>query len=340
MVDFRLISPEGTCATGWRSGTVLASEPGSAWEGGRWLLIQPRHHQHAKPQQQHDLKPLPDSPAAAALAAVTAAGCEGPIADAAQKLLTPGGHLRQELAGLIQPRVRLGPPMGQVNTPAAAAGAAADQQQQVPQARDATAPAAAAAAAADTFRPVWVPVVWRGSYSSPFPRPVVMVRPHYAGASTATTGGLVSSGSSQLLRASQPGLATADVLALDTSRQLQQQVSMDRQQSLASIYTGLLAQHQVAVGTSVEVLRQGSWWPATVIAAEAPGQQLDGLDVSPPTITAAAASSLSDGRSFSQVSVAGPGGVAVDGGCVVLRNDDAPNADGAVWRCSRAHPMR
>jgi hypothetical protein len=72
-VDFRLPCSTGTCVTGWRSGIVLAVAPGSEWEGGRRLLIKPRHTHHT--QQQHSTPPLPpESPAAAALAAVAAAG--------------------------------------------------------------------------------------------------------------------------------------------------------------------------------------------------------------------------------------------------------------------------
>jgi hypothetical protein len=45
-VDFRLPGATGEYVTGWRSGTVLGITPGSDWEGGRRLLIRPRHHAH------------------------------------------------------------------------------------------------------------------------------------------------------------------------------------------------------------------------------------------------------------------------------------------------------
>lgn len=77
VVDFRQACSSGKCVTGWRSGTVLAIAPGSEWEGGRRLLIKPRHaiHHHHHQQQQGSASSLPpESPAAAALAAVAAAG--------------------------------------------------------------------------------------------------------------------------------------------------------------------------------------------------------------------------------------------------------------------------
>jgi hypothetical protein len=45
--------------TGWRSGTVLAAAPGSDWEGGRRLLIQPCHDkQHARGEAGGDEPPV------------------------------------------------------------------------------------------------------------------------------------------------------------------------------------------------------------------------------------------------------------------------------------------
>lgn len=78
-VDFRQACSSGRCVTGWRSGVVLAVAPGSEWEGGRRLLIQPQHTTHHHHHHSHQLQGstpslTPDSPAAAALAAVAAAG--------------------------------------------------------------------------------------------------------------------------------------------------------------------------------------------------------------------------------------------------------------------------
>lgn len=74
-IDFRLPSSSGSSVTGWRSGIVLAIAPGSEWEGGRRLLVKPRHtNQHSHPHSGTTPSLPPDSPAAAALAAVAAAG--------------------------------------------------------------------------------------------------------------------------------------------------------------------------------------------------------------------------------------------------------------------------
>lgn len=301
VVDFRQIQRTDKCVTGWRCGVVLAIEPGSAWEGGRRLLIKPRHHQHQHNSNQQEPKPPVGSPAATALAAVTAAGCEGGTA-AAQKLLTASGHVRREVAGLIATPKVPAVPAGKKD--AAGADVSADTA-----GGGGTTTMVAGEESADG--PSWVPFVWRGSFSQPFPRPVVMVRPHYRPAPAG--GQLISTGSSSLLSAGS----------------LQKQPSMERQQSVSSTQTAGTACQlpQLAVGAAVEVLRQGSWWPAQIMAVKGSGKDVEGssqVSISP------------------QVSLSASGGATVSqgSGCVVLRNDDPPEADGAVWRCSREHAIR
>eukprot|EP00775_Hariotina_reticulata_P004092 gene4092-4339_t len=205
-VDFRTMNQEARCANGWRPGTVLDIHPGSEWEGGRRLLVQPRHTHHthgssSQAAQQHE----PATPAAtAALAALAAVGCSAATEGSAQKLLTPGGHLRHELAALM-PSHGPGSPSA-VRIAARSASGAGPAQFQIDEG-EATAAAklrppntsdvaAATTKAGDHDRPVWVPLLWRGPASRPFSHPVVMVRPLYApqGAGEVVAAGIKAAG--------------------------------------------------------------------------------------------------------------------------------------------------
>jgi len=240
-VDFREPVSGGRSVTGWRSGTVLAIAPGSEWEGGRRLLIKPRHthshshdHRSSSGSQQPSLPP--DSPAAAALAALAAAGGGGgPISGAAAaKLLTPSGHLRHEVAGLLPARSGSLKPgaLGDNTPPPPAAAAAATH-----------AAAAGGGEGPDSAR--WLPMVWRGDSFNPFLAPPVLVRPHYTPKTTlavdpsaAASGGQGGGGGGSSARS-----------PFAASQQQQQQVDVQA----------------LRVDACVEVLREGYWCPARVL---------------------------------------------------------------------------
>lgn len=159
---------------------------------------------------------------------------------AAQKLLTPGGHLRHELAGLLPARsgsVKLGSAGDAGGTPpppaAAAAGGAGSQQQQQRAGSD----------GADTSdQPVRVPMVWRGDCWQPFLAPPVLVRPHYAPNAALVVGAGASRAAGGDRSAESPF----------ASPQQQQQGHGQQQQELRA-------------GAYVEALKEGCWCPAQVL---------------------------------------------------------------------------
>ncbi|KAF6259479.1 hypothetical protein COO60DRAFT_1000751 [Scenedesmus sp. NREL 46B-D3] len=357
LVDFRQWQQDLGCAAGWRSGTVLAVEPGSVWEGGSRLLVQPRHShpssEHGRPSSSHHPHPVLSPAAAAALAAVAAlGGPAGSEAGAASKLLTSRGHLRHEVAGLMQQQVPVRPGSTELSganmrtaahsTCAVASPGAQRQHQESPAAAPQAAAAAAAAPAgraaacgapdvkqhqAGNSRPAWVPLLYRGSPQQPLQQPLVMVRPHYVPSASAAAAASAAAGTS----ARAPGLQeAANGGALPFSPQPQAQQSGQHVFSL-----------QLSPNMLVEALHQGCWWPAKVVEVK-PASRQDKQQQQQQQQQAAASAGHEPGGSCSRepcglVSCGGGGGC---GGCVVLRNLEPPDADGLVWRCSLGHAMR
>lgn len=167
---------------------------------------------------------------------------------AVHKLLTPGGHLRHELAGLLPARsgsikpASAGDTVGTPPPPAAAAGCSSQRQQQQENGPD----------AAD--EPQWTPMVWRGPWSQPFLAPPVVVRPHY----TPTTHVVVPGGGA--LGAPAPAAAAEDSIQSPFASPQQQQ-----QQCGQGPGGQQQQQQELRVGAYVEVLRDGCWCPAQVL---------------------------------------------------------------------------
>lgn len=327
VVDFRTWQHGLRCATGWRSGVVLAMDAGSVWEGGSRFLVQPRHAHHSGSQpnlRSQASMPQPGSPAAAALAAMTAAGvpAAGEVAtQAASKLLTPSGHLRHEVAGLIGTAYRpLSPGLSKLSLdPAGSLGSHSSLQGQRQQLAAAAGGGAAGAGAeadgqADASRPAWVPLLWRGTAQQPLPKPLVMVRPHSAAAAAQQQH--AAGAPSQL----GPAAAAATMNSTGASPFSRQQVQQQGQQQVS------LGVQQLKPRMIIEALHQGCWWPAEVQAVKT----VDAQEQQQQHLGAAGGGTPSS-------SVSGMAGAAC---CVVLKNLDPPEADGTVWRFSAGHTMR
>jgi hypothetical protein len=175
---------------------------------------------------------------------------------AAQKLLTPSGHLRHEVAALLPTRsgsLKLtatqslsGGDTATPSAPAAAAAAAAggagpsSQQQQ--------GPGGGPGSAEDSDQPRWVAMVWRGDCWDPFLAPPVLIRPHYAPSTV-----LVAASSSSNTAAAA---AAGEDSGTSPFASPQQQRGQHQQQQ---------RQRELRVGAQVEVLRDGCWCPAQVV---------------------------------------------------------------------------
>lgn len=155
---------------------------------------------------------------------------------AVQKLLTPSGHLRHELAGLLPSRsgsIKLGSAGDTPPPPALATAGVSSSSQQQRQAAGSNESDAA-------NQPQWVPMVWRGDCWQPFLAPPVLVRPHYAPKTTLVVG------------AGAAGAAVGEGSAKSPFASPQQQ-------------QGTVAQQELRLGSYVEVLREGCWCPAQVL---------------------------------------------------------------------------
>lgn len=165
---------------------------------------------------------------------VCAAG--GAAAESAvQKLLTPSGHLRHELAGLLPTRsgsIKLGS-AGDTPPPPALATAGLSSSQQQRQAAGGNESEAA-------NQPQWVPMVWRGDCWQPFLAPPVLVRPHYAPKTILTVG-------------------VGATRAVNGEGSVKSPFASSHQQQ------GQVVQQELRVGSYVEVSREGCWCPAQVL---------------------------------------------------------------------------
>jgi hypothetical protein len=165
---------------------------------------------------------------------------------AAHKLLTPGGHLRHELAGLLPARSGSIKPASAGTPPppaAAAVGCSSQQQQQQQQENGPDA----------DDEPQWVPMVWRGPWSQPFLAPPVLVRPHYTPTTHVVIPGGAGSGAQAAAAAPAPAAGEDSIQSPFASPQQQQQKHSQQHQQ------------ELRVGAYVEVLRDGCWCPAQVL---------------------------------------------------------------------------